>query len=219
MNRPSSLGLTPFVVNHPELGKTMIVNFVWSSDDKEHGMEWVSRICALGPVIMNTVTETTITTLLEMNQAVVPNSVWGGDRTVSLPAISESTAKIIAKYVENIPSDGGNCFVIHELRGPSTKSDDSSIFGAREPHYMLELIGSVLDKANMERSQNWITEFRRELKGTGEAMKVEYLSMSKPGDALLSDCFGNNLEFLMDLKRKHDPEGVFDMAVPRLNGN
>ena len=219
MNPPSSLGVTPFVLNHPQLGRTMIVNFLWPSDDKETGMEWLGRICALGPVISNTVTEMKITALTEMNQAMVPYGVWGGDRTVSLRTVSESTAKIIGTHVEKMPSDGANGFVIHEVRGPSSKVDDSSVFGIREPHYMLELIGSVLDKANMEGSQNWITEFYRELKRTGETMKFEYLSLSKPGDVLVSDVFGSNWEFLMDLKRKHDPEGVFDMAVPRLNGN
>lgn len=219
MNAPSSLGLTPIVANHPQLGRTMLVSFVWSSNDKEAGMEWLGRICALGSVISNTVAEIKITAWMEMVQAVAPSGVWGGDSTVNLRTLSESTAKIIAKHIEKMPSDGSNGFVIHELRGPSAKSDDSSVFGAREPHYMLELIGSVLDKANMEGSQNWITEFHGELKKTGETMKVEYLALSKPGDALVSDCFGSNWEFLMDLKRKCDPEGVFDMAVPRLNGN
>lgn len=219
MNPPSSLGLSPFVINHPQLGRTMAVNFLWPSDDKETGMEWLGRICALGPVISNTVTEMKITALMEMNQAMVPYGVWGGDRTVSLRTVSESTAKIIAKHVEKMPSDGSNGFVIHELHGPSSKVDDSSVFGIREPHYVLELIGTVIDKANMEGSQNWITEFYRELKRTGETMKFEYLPLSKPGDVLVSDIFGSNWEFLMDLKRKHDPEGVFDMAVPRLNGN
>lgn len=219
MNAPSSLGLTPIVANHPQLGRTMLVSFVWSSNDTEAGMEWLGRICALGSVISNTVAEIKITAWMEMVQAVAPSGVWGGDSTVNLRTLSESTAKIIAKHIEKMPSDGSNGIVIHELRGPSAKNDDSSVFGAREPHYMLELIGSVLDKANMEGSQNWITEFHGELKKTGETMKVEYLALSKPGDALVSDCFGSNWEFLMDLKRKCDPEGVFDMAVPRLNGN
>jgi hypothetical protein len=219
MNPPSSLGLTPFVVNHPQLGRTMLAIFVWLSDDKKAGMEWLDRTCALGPVISNTVTEIKVTTLMEMNGAIIPYGVWGGDRTVSVRSISESTAKIIAKQVEKMPSDGSNGFAIHELHGPSSEVDDSSVFGGREPHYMLELIGSVIDKANMEGSQNWITEFYGELKRTAETMKFEYLSLSKPGDVLVSDIFGSNWEFLMDLKRRHDPEGVFDMAVPRLNGN
>jgi len=83
---------------------------------------------------------------MKMNQAVTLYGVWGGDRTVNLRTIYESMMKIIAKHIEKMLSDRWNGLAIHELRGPSAMSDNSSECGARLPHYVLELIGSVLDK-------------------------------------------------------------------------
>lgn len=193
--------------------------FVWSSEDKDAGMEWLNRIQALGPAIMHTVTEVGTSAWMDVVKAFVPYGVWGGDRTVSLRALPESTAKIIGKHLEKMPSDAANGFVIHDLKGPSATKTPSSSFGAREPHYMLELISSTLDPANMEGSQEWIAGMHKELSQCGEALKGAYVSLSMPGDCPVSDCFGEHFDFLHELKRKYDPEGVFKLAVPRLNEN
>jgi hypothetical protein len=209
--------MSTLVMNHPQMGRILAISFVWSSEDKDTGMEWVNRVQGLAPAIMHTVAETGPAAWLEVVNALCPYGVWGGDRTVSLPRLSETAAKIIGKHVEKMPSDVANGLCIHELTGPSAKKNPSSCFGAREPHFMLELIGSTLDPSNMDGSQAWIAGFHKELSECGEALKGAYVSLSKPGDCPVSDCFGDDWEFLLGLKRTHDPEGVFSLAVPRLS--
>jgi hypothetical protein len=211
--------MSTLVINHPHMGRTLAVSFVWSSEDKDAGMEWANRIKALGPVIMDTVAEIGAFAWMEVVKSLAPYGVWGGDKTVTLSTLSENAAQIVGKHLEKMPSDGANGLVIHDLRGPSATKTPSSCFGGREPHYVLELIGSVIDPANMEGSQAWIKGLRDDLSQCGEAIKWEYFALSKPGDCRVSDCFVGDWEFLLELKRKHDPEGVFNLAVPRLSEN
>jgi hypothetical protein len=44
----------------------------------------------------------------------------------------------------------GNNFIIHATTGISAAKMPASCFGTREPHYMFELIGSVVEEANMD---------------------------------------------------------------------
>jgi hypothetical protein len=216
LNLPLELGMTPFIVNHPQTGRTMMTTFVWSGEDKEAGKQWLEKIQTLAAVVAHTVTDIDSVTWLQALSAFTPYGVWGGDKTVSIPKFSESTTKIITDHLEQMPFDGATCLCIHELAGASASKTPSSCFGHREPHFMLELIGSTVDLANMKASQTWIAGFHEELRASSEALKGEYVSLSTPGDVPVSDMYADNWEFLLQLKEKHDPEGVFDLAVPRL---
>jgi hypothetical protein len=81
---------------------------------------------------------------------------------------------------------------------------------------MFELIGSVVEEANMDNGQAWIAAMYEELAGAGEALKSEYPSLLRPSGIHVSRCFGEHRGFWQELKRKYDPEAVFDLAVTRL---
>lgn len=217
LDPPAHLGSQAMVINHPEFGRTMAVSFVWSSDDKEAGKAVLKRMESLGPVVMTTVAEIAPSAWQSVVESVVAMEAYADLRTVSLPTLSESTTKMISKHLEQMPSDIGGGFVTHENSGVSAKATPSSCFGARPKHYMLELIGSVVDKENEQEFQAWAKGLHEELAGGGEACKFEYISLTKPGDVQESDCYGEeDWEFIKELKRKYDPRGVFNTAIPRL---
>jgi len=62
---PTELNLQPVVVNTPG-GIIFAICFTWSSKDQEKGREWLARVEALGPVIMNTVQALTIPASMEL---------------------------------------------------------------------------------------------------------------------------------------------------------
>ena len=58
-----------------------------------------------------------------------------------------------------MPSDQGTMFSIHELRGPSTIRQDNSVFAAREPHVLLEILGFSTEEKSSGESQQWAARF------------------------------------------------------------
>ncbi|MCJ1263251.1 hypothetical protein MMC22_003121 [Lobaria immixta] len=216
---PAALGVQPIVAGTPPLGKQFGVEFVWSSSDQKEGRVYLDKIAALGKVITNTVIETTVPEWITESSALVLPSVYGGDRTVSVRQLTEQVNEIIGKNIDKIPSDSGTAFSIHECRGPSARPNPQSVFGSREPHFVIELIGSAANPANLNATQAWAATFREELLRSSPAnlLPGTYISLTQPGDTPLSKIYGPNYQTLLALKREFDPQDVFNLAVPSLS--
>ena len=220
---PKELGIQAVVVNHPQAGRAMMVLFIWSSSDYDAGRACLDTLAGLGPCVMNTVAQVSIPDWVKQVEAFCPYGVWGGSRGISFAGLSEKVLGVIGKYLEKMPSDPTTIFSTHLLdpRSPSCK-DPELATGAcfnpvlRQGHIMLELVGSVMDKEQLEGSQEWIKSLYEELKGTGETLEGTYISLSKPEDAGLEEWYGVNMKELVKLKGKYDPEGLFKWAVPRI---
>ncbi|KIX00916.1 uncharacterized protein Z518_09981 [Rhinocladiella mackenziei CBS 650.93] len=185
--------VSPFAFPHPERGWTFTVNFAWSSPDMEaEKPEWIEFFVPLTPT--------------------GPDA----DNAVSFQNLSEKTVDVIADYMSTPPADAANVFLIREMRGPSAEQNPHSCFGPRSPHFVLELVGVTTNESHVDASRKKIRDFFEALKATGEAMDATYVSMTQDRDTNISQCFGDDWPFVLELKEKYDPEGIFDAAVPRL---
>ena len=153
------------------------------------------------------------------SSATVSSNVYGGEKTVSVRKLSEQVNKIIGKNLEKMPSDSGTAFSIQECRGPSAVPNLGSVFAPRVPHFVIELIGSTVNPANLNASQAWAANFREELLQVSHdnLLPGTYIALTKPGDTPLSKIYGPNYRTLLALKREFDPNDVFNLAVPRLS--
>jgi hypothetical protein len=118
-----------------------------------------------------------------------------------------------------MPSINGASFIMHELRGPSAAPTSESIFGAREPHMVLEIIKTVVEQTDLKWTEDWADTFISELRkmDPGNILPSTYISITPPGSNSFENIFGSNYETLLEMKRKHDPQGVFDLAQPEVN--
>ena len=201
-----------------EQGKVFGVIFVWSSPDLEEGRVYLDKIAALGKVVENTVAEKTVPEWQTESSALVPPHVYGGDRTVSVRKLTEQVNQIISRNIGKIPLDSGTGFSIHECRGPSAVANPGSVFGSREPHFVMELIGSAVNLSSFNASQAWAATFREELLQVrrDNLLPGTYISLTKPGDTPVPNIYGSKYQTLLALKREFDPRDVFNLAVPRL---
>jgi hypothetical protein len=220
---PPVLTTQQTVVNTP-YGRLFGILFSWHSDDLELGREWAAKIEKLGgTVIMNSVAENELPDWMEANSKIVPAFVYGFSRTHSLRRISSDVAEIIGKYLEKMPSDSATMFSIHELRPSiSTEADDTSVFGTREPHFMLEILGVAAKEENRAESMDWAFEAWKNL-GTINQENIlpgTYISLDSsglaPGEVPLSKIYGPYAREVVSLKEKYDAENVFEFAVPIL---
>lgn len=215
---PLALGVQVIVANIPQQGRLFGVIFVWSSSDQKTGHVYLDKIASLGKPVTNTVVETSVPEWMTGSSALTPPHVYGGDRTVSVRKLTAEVNEIIGRNVAKIPSDAATGFSIHQCRGPSAAPNTGSVFAAREPHFVLEIIASVVNPLSLNASQAWAAAFRKELLQSSRTNLLEetYISLTQPGDTPVSKIYGANYGTLLALKREFDPEDVFNLALPNL---
>lgn len=112
-------------------------------------------------------------------------------------------------------------FAIHDMRGAALNSDIGSVFGTRDPHFLLEILGGAVVKENREQALDWNTSLWQDFKHieSGNLLPSTYISLEPPdqtpGDPL-SKIFGSNDQEVRNLKGEYDLEDVFDLALPKL---
>ncbi|PYH40846.1 FAD-binding oxidoreductase [Aspergillus saccharolyticus JOP 1030-1] len=220
---PDELAVQQFAINAPP-GRLFGTIFVWSGEDLDEGRRWADRIAHLGIPIMNTVAPTSIPDWYRGNGAMVPTSVYGSSRTANVRRLTPELAEVIGQSLERMPADPATMLSIHELRGPSATSKRDSVFAAREPHFMLEILGCVVAEGKKEAAEQWASETLAQVHGT-EAQNLlpgAYVSLHYEGDQKmcaedrLQKLFGEFADAVGGLKEKYDPSNVFALAVPKL---
>jgi FAD/FMN-containing dehydrogenase len=118
-------------------------------------------------------------------------------------------------------------FSLHQLRhGPSTEgsgSEVSSVFAAREPHYMLEILGYAAVASAQEEAEKWAAQMAAEIQEVDpeNVLPTAYISLynARRGgspDKVLDKVYQANAEVVRALKARFDPGNLFRLAVPAM---
>ncbi|RHZ65813.1 uncharacterized protein CDV56_104170 [Aspergillus thermomutatus] len=111
------------------------------------------------PALASTVPETTIPSWLAGTSARVPSSVYGSAHTHSILSITPAVAETIALHLATMPTDPGTMLSVHQLRGPSAQEQDhTNVFEAREPHYMLDILGYAVEETLSAEATEWTVQ-------------------------------------------------------------
>ncbi|RHZ54118.1 hypothetical protein CDV55_102666 [Aspergillus turcosus] len=224
---PPPLTIQQIAFNSPSAGRLLAAIFVWSSPDLAAGHTWATKIAALAPTLASTVAETTIPAFLASTAALVPSTVYGSPHTHSIRSITPAVAETIGQYLATMPSDPGTMFSVHQLRGPSaTTQNHPNVFVAREPHYVLEIVGFAAEEKLSAEAMEWALQMARGVERVDPAnvLPTAYISLSNTAaasatataDEVLRRVYGSKAEVVRDLKRRFDPENVFRLTVPEM---
>lgn len=197
-------------------GKVFGVQFMWASEDIKTGRQFLANIEALAPVTRNEVVATTIPQWMDSNAGCQSNG-YGKPLTLNVRNITPEIVAVLARNAKRMPADTLG-FTIQELRGESTEPDLTAVFGAREPHFMLEILPIVSHMQDLEDANRWGENFLGELKRTNpeNIMEATYISLTRQSELSLSKIYGPNYGNLLELKWMYDPNDVFSLAVPKL---
>ncbi|KAF7327985.1 D-lactate dehydrogenase [Mycena kentingensis (nom. inval.)] len=217
---PDTLDLQPLAVNSP-MGRLFAVMVSWTSSDEATGRAWTAKIAALGTAVHNDFGPLSLSALLNNVAKVVPPYALGvGSRAVSVRKMSPGVVEVIGKHLALMPADFGAAISVHELKGKSAVPTDSSVFGAREPHFMIELIATVLDGANADEVKAWGTAFAAELmeaaRASGDLLEAPWVPMTPDEHIDLKALYGRHYETVVGLKRKFDKDNFFKYALPKI---
>ncbi|KAE9375645.1 D-lactate dehydrogenase [Stipitochalara longipes BDJ] len=218
---PPQLTLNQTVVNTPQ-GRAFGVHFAWSSEDETTGRHWLQKIEELGHVVKNMISVTTIPAWIQETARFTPTGFYGEARTHNIRQLTDQAMEIIGRSLEKMPADPGCMFAIHDMRGGALKSGSASVFGTRDPHFLLEILGGAVMEQNREQAIDWSTSLWQDLQhiDPGYLLPSTYISLDRPsetpGQASLSKIFGSNDQEVLTLKEVYDPDDVFDLALPKL---
>ncbi|TGO55453.1 hypothetical protein BCON_0092g00370 [Botryotinia convoluta] len=197
-------------------GQVFGIQFMWASEDIGTGRQLLAHIKLLAPVSQNEVVSTTISQWMDSNTG-IRASGYGKPLTLSVRSITPEIATVLARNSKRLP---GDClgFSMQELRGISTKTDLTAVFGAREPHFMLEILPIVSDMKSLEDANRWGENFLGELNRTNPENILEgtYISLTRQSELSLAKIYGPNYGNLLELKWMYDPNDVFSLAIPKL---
>ncbi|KAF2219665.1 hypothetical protein BDZ85DRAFT_285083 [Elsinoe ampelina] len=220
---PDEIDVQPAYANSP-FGLVFGVVFCWASPDIERGQKYLEKILSLAPVLMNQVVSCNVPGLFAAAAALAVSHAYVSARSINVRTVSQSLLDVIKRQCGLMPAALGCLVTWHELRAssPSIQEEKSlpSIFGAREPHYILEIIACAVEKEDLKAVTVWRKNFMNEVleKAPEEVLECQWLPMTPGGELRgLEKLFGNeNARFLKTLKRKKDPHNVFKHALPSL---
>jgi hypothetical protein len=212
---PACFGAQMAVATLPQIGKSMLVTFMWASNDHDAGYKYLQKITALSDVLFNTVAETTIPAWMEAASGFSIYGVHNGLMCTVVPELSEDFVKIAGKYAEQMPISHGTILAIHQLHGMPATAHPQASFPLRSPHFTVEMIGSTVEASEQDNSKAWARSFYEELKKSGVGLRGEYEPLSDP-KASPSEWYSENWDRLKAIKRKYDPQRVFGSAPPQV---
>lgn len=216
--KPSALALQQVVTTTP-VGPMFMVLFMWNSHDLDTGKAWLQKIESLGPVTSNSVQVTTPTEFMAAADQMVPTMAQGRVFAINLRSITDQAVAVSAEYTSRLPDQ--LCMLsLHELRedSPSARPRSDSVFAAREPHFLCEILCLVKEGGDVEAALKWGAQLREALRAAGEEniLSTSYVSFLPADELDVQQAYGPHYQFLRELKQRRDPDNVFQAAVSGL---
>ncbi|KAJ5713944.1 uncharacterized protein N7483_011125 [Penicillium malachiteum] len=228
---PSQLTLQRVSFYSPR-GLAFAFLFAWAGtgteEDLEEGQRWSQKIASLGPAKINMVKPTTIPEWVSGAGAHVPKAVYGSASTYNLSHITSKVAEAIGSNLAHLPADAGAMCTIHQVRGPSAAPQEpgsDSIFGPRQPHFMIEILGYSVGSDKQADSESWADKFSADVEkaasSSGALLPTSYISLytstrSSSSAEWVKKVYGDSATSLYDLKASFDPDNLFKHTVPSL---
>ncbi|KAF9887709.1 hypothetical protein FE257_009662 [Aspergillus nanangensis] len=201
---------------------TLTMFFCWTSpsaQDVDGAGSWLQKILALAPNPTHTVGKTQISAFIQILEIMLPATVYGTIYTLNLRSVTPTAAEVMARGFESIPYGTPSNIAYHQLRGAFTTPSSASVFTARYPHYVVEIISLTQEESQEQDVIRWgkavQDDFRQDK--TGNVLPGSYINLTPAGDVDLDGTYGEEgLAVLRRLKAQYDPENVFRNALVRL---
>lgn len=216
---PSALGLQLLIVQIPGMGRVVLAFVMWSDEDHVKGQEWIDRIAGFGDCILQNIGPNKLGDFMRANDKSFAYGAYGHNNTVSVRGFTPKVREIIARYTDEFPTPW-NGFCTHLFSGPSAKPYSNSVFSPRFEHVVFEIFSAIpdSDESQVAKSIAWGKAFKKELieNVPEDVIGAGFAALLTPEDTDLRKLYAENYDFLIDLKKKHDPHNIFKNTIPKL---
>jgi FAD/FMN-containing dehydrogenase len=210
---PDEFGVLAGILPTPDGTPVVFLAPMWSGDPAK-GMPLVAELTHLGTPILAEVGPMAYRELLAMFDAHI---VIGRHYAMKTRWLAELTPAIIADLVAAgaARTSPYSFIVVHHCRGAATRvAPESTAFGLRREHFMLEIIAAwdADDDNNGDAHQQWARRLWETLKP--RALPGGYANILAPDDHdQIAMAHGENIGKLLSVKARFDPDNIFS-AIP-----
>jgi FAD/FMN-containing dehydrogenase len=206
---PDQLTTPAAILPLPDGSPSVVLAPVWAGDQAE-GEFFMSGLLRLGSPLVADIAPTTLAGVLTRFDAHVVNGRHYAVQTRWLPCLTRDSIRtlIAGGSTRTSPYSG---LVLHHLHGAATRVPvEATAFGLRREHYLVEII-SAWD-GNSDPAGDCHRQWARSVSDwlAPAALPGGYPNMLGPHDhAQIDLAFGPNIDRLLDVKRRFDPNGSF----------
>jgi len=210
---PDELSILAGVLPGPDGGPLACLAPMWSGDGKQ-GEAWIARLRQLGTPVVDQVGTIPYLDWLGMFGAAAPVGRHYAAKNRSLARLTPAVMSALATGGQQ-RSSPFSAIIVHDFRGAPTRVPlAATAFGLRKEHFMVEIIAAwePAAESNGENHREWARTLSENL--APHALPGGYPNMLAPdGHEQTAHAYGANPGRLLQLKRLHDPEGVFTSAI------
>jgi FAD/FMN-containing dehydrogenase len=187
----------------------------WSGPP-EHGETQLAPLSRLGTPLTNTVDAMSYRDRLALLDPFIVNGQRVFMETCWLPALDGAAIDIVIEAMKNAASPGCAIFT-HDFKGAAARVPvEATAFGLRREHVLIEILALWADGAapnEQQRHQQWARATRRALDESALPGGYPNLLARNAADRAV-ESYGNNADRLLAIKRRYDPDNVFQSAIP-----
>lgn len=208
--------MAPLFIVTP-MSKAPFVHVIWLHEDQELGRKEIGQITKLGPFVYKTTRKTTHAGATDdFKHNFDQPGMKGNVDTMIIYSLTDEVINVIANYINIMPDELGAGFAIHSTRGAPREVAEASSFAATRVHFMLEFLGGATSEEKLEITDNWLKSFMSAMRSTDHAniLPSTYVNLTPPGQNTLKKVYGQNYDFIMELRKKYDPYSVFGASPP-----
>jgi hypothetical protein len=230
---PDKLDVMNNVLFFPPAGKHMLmilVNYFGTADESfKYWHDGLASIAGL-TVVADTIAPAKYIDFVRSNTENTPPMYLGRSHCINLRGtrVEKDSARILGKAFAKSAPGGGGAFLIHSLHGPHARRGETNcpkgVFGAREEHLMVEIIGVSAgpppEAEALRAATAWGDALFAALRDRGDGViKGSYYPSLTPDEEMKGvEVFGTEgWEILRRLKKEMDPDNVFKHTIPRFD--
>lgn len=131
------------------------------------------------------------------------------------PDLEPRVRDLLVKYTKQLPDNPATLWFEHRVHGAACRPSLPSCFGYRDPHVMIEILGTSATLAGAETSAKWQAAFHEEARGLPRTDKGGYVPLLSK-EVTLELCYLGHWQRLRELKAKVDPKNVFCYSITGL---
>ncbi|MFE0420022.1 FAD-binding oxidoreductase [Streptomyces tendae] len=210
---PDELTVQSGVLADPDGNPVVFLSPTWSGDDTAAGERALARLDSLGTPLVSQIAPTTASDMLAGIDAQFPFGRHVGIRTRSVPSLTSGVRDMLS-LAGNTLTSPYSAVSVHSLHGAATRVPVAdTAFGNRDPHLMIEII-ALWDPSDTRAAEHrsWADKLTGAL--GSDALPGGYPNLlGRDETAQIAHAYGPNAARLLEVKRRFDPDNVFQ-AIP-----